>query len=297
LAGCERAPSARLAVTAEHQADVDAWKARRDARLRAEDGWLSLVNLAWLEPGENSVGAAADNRVVLIGSDVPDRVGAITLAPAGAMFTPAPGVAVAIDGSPVTGPAPIASDTDGPPTVLAVGSVRFHLIDRNERVAVRVRDTQSAVRAAFGGMEYWPIDPEWRIVARFEPHDPPKTIPVPNALGWTDQSPSPGVAVFEKDGKTYRLEPILEPGQEDYFFVFGDRTNGSETYGGGRFLYSKPVAADGTVVLDFNKSYNPPCVFSAYATCPLPPPQNKLPFALRAGEKKYTGPSAGPIHA
>jgi hypothetical protein len=111
-----------------------------------------------------------------------------------------------------------------------------------------------------------------------------------------DDSPSPGVAVFEKDGKTYRLEPILEEGETDYFFIFGDRTNGSETYGAGRFLYSAPAAPDGTVVLDFNKAYNPPCVFSAFATCPLPTPQNKLPIPVRAGEKKYTGPVAGPPH-
>lgn len=287
LAACRREAPPVAAAPDDHGAEVEAWRAQRDARLRSETGWLTLVNLAWLEPGENSVGAAPDHRVVLAGTGVPDRVGTIVVDGARATFRPAPGAEVRIGEQRVAGPTPLVSD-DGPeaPTTLAVGSVRFHLISRNGKLAVRVRDTASPVRAAFQGMEYFPIDPMSRIVARFEPYDPPKHIPVPNVFGWVDDYPAPGVAVFEMDGATYRLEPVLEPGETDYFFIFGDRTNGRETYGGGRFLYSKPVGPDGTVVLDFNKSYNPPCVFSAYATCPLPPPQNRLAVRIEAGEKK-----------
>lgn len=292
---CGRREPTPVVLTAEHQADIEAWRARRDQRLRSEDGWLTLVNLAWLEPGVNRVGAAPDSQVVLHGQGLPALVGTIAVGDSAVTFRPSPAVAVTVAGVRIGGEMTLVTDADGEPTTLAVGTIRFHVIRRNDRLAVRVKDTASPVRAAFQGMEYYPIDPAWRVVARFEPHQ--KTIPVPNVLGWVEDSPSPGVAIFEKDGETYRLEPILEPGETDYFFIFGDRTNGRETYGAGRFLYSKPAGPDGTVVLDFNKSYNPPCVFSAYATCPLPPPQNKLPIELRAGETKYTGPSSGPQHA
>lgn len=297
LVSCSRRPDAPPVDLAAHQADVEAWRARRAERLRSEDGWLTLVNLAWLEPGENRVGRAAGSRVVLPSPSVPDDVGVITVASTGATFQPTAGVAVTSDGKPVVGSIPLADDVGSDPTILAVGTVRFHLIERDGRLAVRVKDTASLVRAAFQGMEYFPIDPSWRIEARFEPYDPPKSIPVPNILGWVEQSPCPGVAIFDKDGSTHRLEPILEEGSTDLFFIFGDRTNGRETYGAGRFLYAKPPGPDGKVILDLNKSYNPPCVFSAYATCPLPPPQNKLPIPVLAGEKKYTGPSSGPAHA
>jgi hypothetical protein len=143
------------------------------------------------------------------------------------------------------------------------------------------------VLKAFTGMEYFPIAPEWRLTARFEPYTPAKTIPIPNVFGRLEDSPSPGSLVFTVDGREYRLDPVLETGETDLFIIFGDQTNGRETYGAGRFLYAKPAGPDGTTVLDFNKSYNPPCVFTPYATCPLPPPQNKLPFRIPAGEKRY----------
>jgi len=116
-----------------------------------------------------------------------------------------------------------------------------------------------------------------------------KQIPIPNILGSIENSPCPGAAVFERGGKTYRLEPILEKGSDELFFIFGDQTNRLETYGGGRFLYTPKAGADGTVVLDFNRAYNPPCVFTPYATCPLPPPRNKLALRVEAGEKKFSG--------
>jgi uncharacterized protein (DUF1684 family) len=148
-------------------------------------------------------------------------------------------------------------------------------------------DTQAQNRREFSGIERFPVSRNWRIEARWQPYDPPKTMKVPTIIaGYEEDYPVPGVAIFEIGGKEYRLEPVLEEPNGDYFFIFGDKTNGTETYGAGRFLYANP-AQGGRVILDFNKSYNPPCAFTEFATCPLPPPQNKLPIRIEAGEKKY----------
>ena len=158
------------------------------------------------------------------------------------------------------------------------------LIRRGDKIGVRVKDSQSQARRSFHGLDYFPIDPSWRIEARFEPYDPPRSISVPNVLGQDNAEKSPGALVFEHGGKTYRLDPVLERGETDYFVIFGDRTNGTDTYGAGRFLYVHPPV-DGKTIIDFNKAYNPPCVFTEYATCPLPPPQNKLPVGWRRARR------------
>ncbi len=268
-----------------YRAEIEAWRARRLERLTAEDGWLSVVGLSWLEPGENSVGSASGSAVLLPEGRTPAAVGTITLANRQASFRARPGAEVRVDGKPSPA-ATLASDADGHPTVLSIGPVRFYVIERVGRFAVRVKDSASEARRDFQGLSYFRIDPSWRVEARFEPYDPPRSIAVPNVLGHVDSEPSPGALVFEHGGKTYRLDPVLERGETDYFVIFGDRTNGTETYGAGRFLYVSPPVG-GRTFIDFNKAYNPPCVFTDYATCPLPPPQNKLPIRIEAGEKEY----------
>ena len=186
----------------------------------------------------------------------------------------------------MSGPRALASDAGEAATRLRTGSVLFYVIERAGKLAVRVKDSQSEARREFHGLEYFPIDPSWRIEARFEPYDPPRPISVPNVLGHQDTEKSPGALVFERAGQTYRLDPVLERGETDYFVIFGDATNGKETYGAGRFLYVKPPV-DGKTIIDFNKAYNPPCVFTDYATCPLPPAQNRMKVRVEAGEKEY----------
>jgi uncharacterized protein (DUF1684 family) len=154
-------------------------------------------------------------------------------------------------------------------------------------VGVRVKDRESDALKAFHGLDNYPIQPAWRIEARFEPYDPPKKVQVPNVLGQVADEPSPGAVVFDWQGKTYRLDALGDP-KEGLSFIFADQTNGKETYGAGRFLDTEPVK-DGKVVVDFNKAYSPPCAFTAFATCPLPPAQNKLALRVEAGEKKYAG--------
>ena len=267
------------------RAEIDEWRATRVARLTAEDGWLSVVGLFWLEEGENSFGSAKTNAIVLPAS-APAKMGSIHLERGRATLTVLPGIALTADGEPVTAPRELASDSADSATRLRSGSLLFYLIARAGKLAVRVKDSQSPARRDFHHLEYFPVDPSWRLEARFEPYDPPRSISVPNVLGHDDSEKSPGALVFERNGQTYRLDPVLERGETDYFVIFGDTTNGKETYGAGRFLYVEPPV-DGKTVIDFNKAYNPPCVFTEYATCPLPPPQNRLKIRVEAGEKEY----------
>jgi uncharacterized protein len=280
-------PSTPSSDGAALRAEIEEWRSTRVARLTAEDGWLSVVGLFWLEEGDNSFGSAKTNAIVLPAS-APAKMGSIHVeAEKGrATLTVEPGIALTADGEPVTGPRELASDAAESATRLRSGSLLFYLIARAGKLAVRVKDSQSAARRDFHHLEYFPIDPTWRLEARFEPYDPPRSIAVPNVLGHDDSEKSPGALVFERNGQTYRLDPVLERGETDYFVIFADTTNGKETYGAGRFLYVEPPV-DGKTIIDFNKAYNPPCVFTDFATCPLPPPQNRLKIRVEAGEKEY----------
>jgi hypothetical protein len=266
----------------EHRAKVKAWHAARDKRLRTTDSWLALVGLCWLHEGENHVGAHPSSQVVLHGHEIPQRVGSIWLEDGRARFVPHEGVEL---------PATILQDdSDGDPTLLELGSVCFHVIKRGERFGVRVRDGAAPARASFTGLEHFPIDLSWRITARLEPAAPEATIEIVDITGAHSRDATPGSVVFEREGRSWRIDAL--PGDDDgsLWLIFGDATNGTDTYGGGRFLYTEPLAADGSVVVDFNLAYNPPCIFSPYATCPLPPPQNRLALRIEAGERAWHAP-------
>jgi len=265
---------------------VEQWRDQREARLSKADGWLSLVGLSWLREGENSFGTASSNDLVLDVAGAPERIGVFTRSGKSVRFVPAPGAKVTGgDGVPFAGGA-LATDAAAEPTVLHAGRVSFYVISRGEALGVRVKDPDSPARRNFHGLSYFPVDPAWRVVARFVPHPEPKQVPVPTVLGTVETISSPGYVVFEHGGQRLRLDALADDAADGLFFAFGDRTNGRMTYGGGRFLYAD-APRDGEVELDFNKSYNPPCAFSEFATCPLPPPGNRLKVAVEAGEKKY----------
>ena len=271
-----------------YRRDIEAWRSSRIARLTSATGWLTVVGLFWLEPGKNPVGSDPGNRVALPAGKTAPYLGSIDLEGAETTFHAAPGAPVVVStGGPVAN-LPLQSDADGDPTVLTAGPVSFFVIKRGERFGVRVRDSESDARRHFHGIPFFSVDPRWRVTARFEPYDPPRKIAVPTILGTTDVESSPGALAFEIEGETYRLDPVLEQGTTDWFLIFGDRTNGADTYGAGRFVYAPPPK-DGKTIIDFNKAYNPPCAFTPYATCPLPPPQNRLALRVEAGEKKYGG--------
>jgi hypothetical protein len=265
----------------EHALRVEAWRAARDERLHRPDGWLALVGLFWLTPGENHVGAHPSSHVVLHGHDIPPRVGSMWLEDGRVRFVPHEGVAL-----PATD---LDDDHAENPTVLELGSLHFHVIKRGERIGVRIRDAQAPALASFAGLEHFPIDPSWHVTARLEPAAPEATIEIEDITGARSRDTTPGSVVFEHDGQTWRIDAL--PGDdENLWLIFGDATNGTDTYPGGRFLYTEAVAPDGTVVVDFNLAYNPPCVFSPYATCPLPPPQNRLGLRIEAGEREWHAP-------
>ncbi|HXO22494.1 MAG TPA: DUF1684 domain-containing protein [Thermoanaerobaculia bacterium] len=273
------------ADTAAYRESIAAWHRERIADLKNQDGWLTLVGLFWLQEGENRFGSGVANRVIFPAGKAPELAGTLVLHGKEVSVQVAPGVAVTADGKPVTS-AVLAADAAGKPTVLALGSLRFFVIQRGDRVGIRVKDTQSPALAAFHDVDTFPVSETWRVEARFEPYQPPKKVAVPNVLGQVTESPSAGAVVFEKDGRTYRLDAFQDPKQGDLSFVFGDATNGHETYGAGRFLETD-APKDGRVMIDFNRAYNPPCAFTAFATCPLPPKENKLALRVEAGEKKY----------
>jgi uncharacterized protein (DUF1684 family) len=247
---------------------------------------LTVVGLFWLEPGENRVGSGAVNRVLLPAGKAPHTLGKIRVSQDRVWFDAGRGVEVTHDGKPVES-IDLESDEKGAPTLLKHGTLSFHLIKRGERLGVRVRDSESDARRAFHGIAAYPVRSAWRVPAKFEPYAAGKTIPVPNVLGTVSNEPSPGAVVFRIGGKTFRIDAVEEEGSDELFLIFGDRTNGIETYGAGRFLYVPRAGPDRKMVVDFNKAYNPPCAFTAYATCPLPPPQNRLAVRVEAGEKEY----------
>lgn len=267
---------------ASYEATIQKWRTDRLARLKASDGWLAVAGLFWLKPGPNSAGSDSSNSIVLPAA-APGRIGSFLFQNGKTVFTAEPGAGVTVNGRPA-GKLEMRPDTEGQPDVIAVGGLTLHVIRRGSRYGIRLRDPNSRFRREFTGLKWFSVDQSFRVTARFVPYDPPKRISVPNILGDTEKRSSPGYAAFTLAGTECRLEPVLEEGR--LFFIFRDLTTGKETYPAGRFLYADSPK-DGKVVLDFNKAYNPPCAFTPYATCPLPPPQNSLRVRITAGEKTY----------
>jgi uncharacterized protein (DUF1684 family) len=288
--GCRKsAPSATVIDDHAYERDIQKWQSERLASLTKDDGWLTLAGLYWLNEGENKFGGDSKNVVVLPKDKAPGVAGSLFLEKGQVRLVAQPRVEITADGKPVTALDLKDDNDDNGPTILKLSSLLINVVKRGERIGVRVKDTESQTRREFKGLEYFPINPKWRIEARFEPYQPPKTIPITNVLSMTDDEISPGALVFEIDGKSYRIDPILEKGETDLFVMIADQTTGKETYGAGRYLYVKPADANGKVVIDFNKAYSPPCAFTNFATCPLPPQQNRLALRIDAGEKKYAG--------
>jgi uncharacterized protein len=255
-------------------------------RLTGPDGWLAVIGLAWLEEGPNPIGGSHTNRVVLPTPDAPGHMGSIDVTRGRATIRLEPGSGTVHHGKPVTALA-LRDDEGQEPTVLELGPLRFHLIRREGRLAIRIRDVESPARRQFSGIHYFPVDVRWRLPARFEPFDPPRRTLLPTVTGGEEAYEIPGAVAFDVDGRRCLLEAYSEAGERDLFIIFGDRTNGVETFGGGRYMYAAPPDDDGAVVLDFNKAYNPPCVFTPHATCALPRERNRLEIRVEAGEKRH----------
>lgn len=268
------------------------WRAARDREVSAPDGWLTLVGLDWLKPGANSIGTAADCQI-RVRAQAPAHLGLLTvsskvvqlLAPAGGF--PAD---LTVNGAPAR-EGPLIVEGDKPSTIVWHG-LSMVVLDRGGRYALRIKDADSPTRTGFKGLHWYAPDPRYRITAQWIPFTPPRTEKIPTVIGTTLDLPSPGVAAFFVDGKPYRLQPVIEGGDEhQLFFILRDETSTTSTYGGGRFLHSglpdHGLDQPGALVIDFNELYNPPCAYTPYATCPLPPEENRLPVAIPAGEQRY----------
>jgi uncharacterized protein (DUF1684 family) len=276
------------AALESEQSAITRWRAARVESLTSDNGWLTLTGLFWLKEGDNTFGRAPGNSLVLDNAALADTAGSFVLTGQQVRFRARPDSGVTHDGHPVT-EIDLAPDASGHPTVLASGALRFYVIERAGNLGVRVRDLDNPHRSGFRGLEYFPVSTDWVVNARFERYQPVHHIRIINILGMELEMESPGAVVFNKDGHEWRLDTVLEePGDDELFIMFADATSGHETYGAGRFLYI-PIPSGATVPVDFNKAYNPPCALNEFATCPLPPWQNRLKLAVKAGEKKYAG--------
>lgn len=285
-----------LSVASAYAADADKTyatqveqaRAVRVEHLKKADGYLTLIASGWLDPGDNTVGAAADNRFQVPGA--PPHLGVLQLGANGAVdLRTAEGVTVTIDGHPATSASMQTQGAHGEhqPTRAYLGAERYlYVIESGKQRGLRVKDNAAPLRKDFPGIPYFPIDPSWKIEAQWQAFTTPHTLRIANVVGTETDEKVPGQAVFERDGQRYTLTPMEEDGR--LFFVFSDRTAGKLTYGGARFLYAD-MPKDGKVTLDFNLAENPPCAITPHVVCPLAPPENRLRLEITAGEKKFQG--------
>lgn len=280
VASCQRGPKA----SPEYVAEIAKHDRQRVASLKSDKGWLTLAGLFWLKPNkENVVGSDPAGDVVLPAS-APAKVGLFSMVDGKVDFL-ASADGVTSGGKPVSSLTMVGDGSGQKPTTLTIGAVDFFVIDRGPKHAVRVRDRDSASRKAFTGFERFAPDESYKVVAKLKRNPSPTKVEVTNVVGITTMESSPGVLEAQLNGETVRFTPVIEEGETDLFLVFGDQTNGHETYGGGRFLYPKPAKEPDTFTLDFNLAENPPCAVTRFATCPLPIKENKIAMRIEAGEK------------
>lgn len=288
--------AAQAAVTSaesEWRQDLDAWRARRAQQIDAPDGWLTLVALEWLKPGVNSLGASADNSMQ-IHAQAPDHIGLLTVSGKTVqLLAPRDGFApgLLIDGQPAR-EGPLLVD-DRKPSTIAWHSLALVVLDRGGRYALRIKDADAPTRKSFHGLNWYAPDPNLSVEAAWVPFTPPHIEKIPTVLGATLDLPAPGVASFTLGGQKLTLEPVLEnPGDTTLFFILRDTTSKTATYQAARFLHAPfpnhGLDKPGKLILDFNRLENPPCAYTPYATCPLPPERNRFAIAIEAGEKRYT---------
>jgi uncharacterized protein (DUF1684 family) len=266
-----------------YRAEIERFRSRWAAKLKAEDGWLSVVGLHWLHQGESLLGSDPSCDV-LLPPRAPAHVGTLSLRGDRAVFRAA-AEATVTQGSSVFTEGEIRSDAGGKPDVLAVGQIRLILIKRGSRHALRVKDNESEFRSSFAGLRWYPIDEGWRITAKFVPAPARTNLVFETVVGEQEITESPGYVVFEKGGTTYKLQAAREA-DGSFWFVFRDGTSGKTTHGGARQLVTSPPVGE-NIVLDFNRATNLPCAYIPFSTCPLAPPQNRLTLPIAAGELKY----------
>ena len=279
LSGCSK----KIETDPAYVSEISNWHNKRIQKLQKDNGWLNLVGLYWLKQGVNTFGSDSSNDIIFP-AGAPPKIGSIILNDSVAQLKVNANIDVALNGNKVK-EARLQNDLSGIPCVMSVGSYRWNIIKRESKYGIRLRDLNAPLVKYFPGIETYPADKSWRIEASYVKFPQPRKIIVPTILGTVEENTVNGNLTFTKDGNKYSLMPIVE--NDSYFLIFADETNGEETYGAGRYLYTALPDSNGKVILDFNKAYNPPCAFKKYATCPLPPKDNYLHLKVTAGEKKY----------
>ncbi|HVF72766.1 MAG TPA: DUF1684 domain-containing protein [Chthoniobacterales bacterium] len=272
------------AAQTEYVQSIEKWRVEREMNLKKEDGWLAVAGLFWLKEGTNTVGAGEKFDVRLTDNFKGGTFGQIDFHDGKAVLKVESGVDAQADGKAIAGPVELVSDEQGKPTEIRTATQSLFLIKREERFGIRLKDSNSEARRNFAGLQWFPIDETFKVKARLEPGTDTKELKVPNVLGGFFKMKSPGRLKFMLGGKEHSLQAVEED-DGTLFLIFGDQSNDKETYKAGRFLYADKLV-NGETVLDFNKAYSPPCAFTPYATCPLPPPGNKLGVEINAGEKR-----------
>jgi len=267
----------------EYISEVNQWHQKRVERLKEENGWLTLAGLFWLKEGQNSFGSNKSNDIIFPDNS-PDNIGTITLEDSIVSLKVNESVEVLNDGNPVN-QLTLENDLTENPTILDMGSLRWYIIKRDDKYGIRLRDTQHPLRFSFKDVERYPVNDDWKIEATYEAYNPPKIIKLPTQIGTIAEEKSNGAIVFTKNNETYKIDAI-DTGSR-LWLIFADKTNGEETYGAGRYLYIDKPDSTGKTIVDFNYAYNPPCVFTKYATCAFPPKQNHLKLEITAGEKMW----------
>lgn len=263
--------------------EIEEWRTKRIENLKKENGWLNLVGLYWLKEGENKFGSGANNDLVFP-EFAPEIIGTIFKLDSTINFKSSENVDVKFNGSTIS-EIEMKSDMTGNPTILEWNSLRWFLIKRGDKFGIRLRDLNADLVNNFPGINNFVVNEDWKISSKFVPFDEPKKIAIPTIIGTVEEELSPGKLIFKIDNKEYSLTPTSAG--ERLFIVFADLTSGEETYGAGRFLYVDKPDSNNNAIIDFNKAYNPPCAFTKYATCPLPPDENKLRVRITAGEKNF----------
>ncbi|MDP6581863.1 MAG: DUF1684 domain-containing protein [Vicinamibacterales bacterium] len=279
-------PSLSAVRANDYEDEIEAWRIEREATLKADDGWLTVSALFFLREGPNSFGSSQRNDFVLP-DHVPAEAGVFTLRDGQVMVhAPADG-AVIVNGEPVTAAQLYPSDNEA---TLTIGSVSFWVHVSGDRLAIRVRDTESEIRKRFTTLDWYPVDQRYQVRGKFTPHAEPITVKTMNILGDIETYTSTGYVTLTVAGTQVRMLPVNS--DRRLWFIMRDLTSSDETYSAARFLYADAPDADGWTTVDFNKAYNPPCAFNPHTTCPLPPPDNRLDVRIEAGEKNYSGPGA-----
>jgi len=266
----------------DYEAEIMAWRAERLAALRADDGYLNLAGLFWLDEGVYTFGGASGNDIVFPRAGR-DRIGRLDVDADGVTMYVVDDAGVRVYGQPVTA-LKFDIDSADTPVPVTTGSLSWYVIERQGRLGLRLHDSENPALDALPPIPYYEIDRGYRVTGRLKRYREPRTVSVGTVIDGLPYRPaSPGVVEFELDGVSMELEAYQV--DDRLFFVFGDRTNGRETYGAGRFLYAAAPGIDGLTVLDFNKAYNPPCAFNDFSTCPVASPRNRLPVRIAAGER------------